>query len=108
MNCSGILTYGIVLPPTFNTGELSAGEFIEEVFYPYKGKTKYPNLEAVPIGYCDNDEWIISTVNHSVEWTSVALELDELEPKHFNELEQFCKDFDIDYDPNWYLGCYYG
>jgi len=110
MSVYGELAFGIKLPEEFkleDDEDCSVGEMLDEIFYPFDKPELYPHLNIVCIGNCDQPEYIIATVNHSVEWGAIEINSDDLEPTHFGELGKFCEDFDLDFDPKWYLGCYY-
>lgn len=105
---SAHLTYGIKLPEEFKNEDedYTLNEFIEEMLDSWPGSSKYKKLKTIFIGTCDELEIIVSTVDHCVDWTAEPIDLDELEPRYLEELERFCKDFDLEFDPRWYLGCY--
>ncbi len=100
------LVFGIKLPEEFkiDTDEKSYMEEFENIFY--STEKPYPNLDMVLIGDCQEPDIFIVSEDYSAEWTASPIELDKLTPKYFNELEKFCRDFDIEFNPSWYLGCY--
>lgn len=117
MDISAHLTYGIKIPKEFeNSNEdieaVGLSEFLEDLIDPWQPdkEKKYEGLEIVSVGYCDEPEFVIATINHSVVWTAVAIKLEDLtatDPDPADELYKFCNDLNIEYDPQWYLSCYY-
>ena len=107
MDVSAHLVFGVKLPESFkrDTDEFYYAEELENIFYSSEGKP-YPHLDLIHLGSCEEPDIIISCLDYSVDWTSIPIDLDEMEPRHFDELAKFCKDFDIEFKAEWYLGCY--
>ena len=107
MDMSAHLVYGIKLPENFG-GDDYTTEKVENIFYPFNEKKPYPSLEEVYLGDCDNPEIFITAFNKAVSWLATPIELEELTDDFDkdDELYKFCQDFNLEYDPRWYLGCY--
>lgn len=105
------LVYGIKLPEEWkiSDSDISAIEALEDIIYPYDGSSKYPNLDIVIIGDCDEPDLFIGckSSNFSVRWTSIPITEDlTVDDDELEELYQFMEDFSIKLSPSWHLGCY--
>lgn len=107
LDISAHLVYGVKLPEEFKIEdeELSVEEAIDELFH-YSKPDSYPGLTPRFIGSCDEPEVIIGLKEISVDWTAEPIEAGDLCKIYNPTLVEFCKDFDIKYEPKWYLGCY--
>jgi hypothetical protein len=112
LDVSAHLVYGIKLPEEFKiSDDESYLEKLDNIFYPYKKEAPYPNLDLVHIGNCDEPEVIVVCKNkqYSVYWTAEPIDITKLNYINLNELdelEEFCKNHELIYDPKWYFGCY--
>jgi len=115
MDVNGIIAYGIKLTED-EEDELTkdsddgAWGFFEDLFDPYEKKAKYPNLYSVAFGSSDVPTWVIALkYSYSSDWDASPLEEADLEvPSDGIQLQQFCKEFNIEYDPRWWFGGHFG
>ena len=115
IDVDAVLVFGIILPDEFiivDEENESVWEKLDEIFSPYKGESQYPGLEVVPIGTCDNPEYIVGLKKHihSVSWGSAEAinikNLEQLDWEQLLELGAFADEFDINQDAKWYLSSY--
>ena len=112
MDVTAYYVYGVKLPEEFGISDkdISDCEAIEDIFDPCDKPKPYPRLEAIMFGSYDFPVWIVAIKNsiYSCEWLadkpiSVSWGINTYDA---DELTKFCENFDIEEEPEHYLGCY--
>jgi hypothetical protein len=106
MDVTAYLLYGMPIPKDLlvDDGENTGYDFAESLIY--GDEAPYPELDLL-VKNSDQNEYYLGVKVFSNYWLDDSERISELEvdPFKLEILDQFCCDYDLTYEPAWYLFC---